>query len=67
MFFGSKKKVVYVSEDAANALFSIYSDIMGWVDSNRDYQDVEKAEKDAELVKSIIDQTDFEFEYKRGY
>ena len=62
-----KRKEVYVSEDAANALFSIYSDIMGWVESNRDYQDVEKAEQDAELVKSILDQTSYDFEYKRGY
>ena len=63
----SKKRTVYISKEQADALFSMYTDIMSWVESNREYQDVEKAENEANMVKEILDQTDFEFEYKTGF
>jgi hypothetical protein len=67
MFNFNKENKVFISKDNADILFSIYTDMMRWVNDNREYQDVEKCESEAKVIKEILDQTDYEFEYKRGF
>lgn len=62
-----EKILVEVDKDQINALYSIYKDICGFVENNKEYQDVSKAEKDADRIKAILDQVEGDFEYRKGY
>lgn len=60
---------INVNKEQADALYSIYTDIMGFVENNGEYQDVSKPKEDAQNIRGLLDQLKIEYnlEYKIGH
>lgn len=59
---------ININKEQADALYSIYTDIMGFVENSRDYQDVSKPEEDAGHIRGLLDQLKIEYnlDYQSG-